>query len=44
MVWTVNVFGVLTSNLIDGEYGLKALFYSKPFPRDYVKAINSIIL
>ncbi|EAR98162.1 transmembrane protein, putative (macronuclear) [Tetrahymena thermophila SB210] len=33
--WTKNVYNILIDNMINGELGLKALFKTKPFPRDY---------
>ncbi|EAR95436.1 transmembrane protein, putative (macronuclear) [Tetrahymena thermophila SB210] len=32
-VWTINVFINLTQNLINGQFGLKSLFYTQPFSR-----------
>ncbi|KAL4449585.1 hypothetical protein ABPG74_007408 [Tetrahymena malaccensis] len=33
--WTKNVYVMLIDNMINGEFGLKALFKSQPFTRDY---------
>ncbi|KAL4464780.1 hypothetical protein ABPG74_011341 [Tetrahymena malaccensis] len=32
-VWTINVFINLSQNLINGQFGLKSLFYSQPFSK-----------
>lgn len=37
----MNAFAYLADNLIDGPLGLKALFYSQPFPAGYVKNLNN---
>ncbi|KAL4508047.1 hypothetical protein ABPG72_021420 [Tetrahymena utriculariae] len=32
-VWTINVFINLSQNLINGQFGLKSLFYTQPFSK-----------
>ena len=38
--WTINSYDVLTKNLMDGPFGLKPLFKSKPFYTSYVYKNN----